>query len=522
MISLFVFYRPALFPLSQKGFLTFRPEDLHNTNDLMKGGVPMNNLLEAGIRTLQKALAGGFTTSRELTLAYLERIAAHDKRGAGLNAISELNPDALHIADALDRERLIRGPRSPLHGIPVLIKDNIATADQMHTSAGSLALADSYAGRDAFVVQQLRSAGAIILGKTNMTEWANFISTAMPNGYSSRGGQVRNPYGPGRFDTGGSSSGSGAAIAAGFAAAAVGTETSGSILNPSANHSLVGIKPTLGLVSRTGIIPIATSQDTAGPMALCVEDAAILLGALTGVDSEDPATGASAGRSYTDYTPFLDKSGLRGARIGVVRTFADDVMTDDQRPLFEAVLRILQEQGAILVENIRIPSEQETWDSSVFYYEFKSGVNAYLSRLPASFSIRTLGDIIEWNKENADAALRYGQDILEKADQTGGSLTEAEYLDSRLRDLRQSRTEGLDAAFDQHQLDCLLFPHDFGADIAAKAGYPSISLPAGYEPSGNPFGIMFTGRAYSEPLLIRIGYSFEQASLLRVPPQLQG
>ncbi|MEJ8544794.1 amidase family protein [Brevibacillus borstelensis] len=480
----------------------------------------MNEMREAGILTLQKSLQEGLTTSRELTLAYLEHIAAHDKQGAGLNAISELNPDAVHIADALDRERQVQGERGPLHGIPVLIKDNVATADHMHTSAGSLALADSYAGRDAFVVQQLRKAGAIILGKTNMTEWANFMADSMPNGYSSRGGQVRNPYGPGRFDAGGSSSGSGAAAAAGFAAAAVGTETSGSILNPSANHSLVGIKPTVGLVSRTGIIPIAYSQDTAGPMARSVEDAAILLGAMTGADADDPATGARNGVSFTDYTPFLDKNGLRGARIGVVRSFIDDVMTEEQQPLFEAALRILREQGAILVENIRIPSEQESWDSSVLYYEFKSGVNAYLSRLPASFPIRTLKDVIAWNKANAPSALGFGQEILEKAELTSGSLTEPEYLQSRLCDLRRSRTEGLDAAFGQHQLDCLLFPHDFGADIAAKAGYPSITLPAGYEPSGKPFGIMFTGRAYSEPLLIRVGYSFEQASLLRVPPQL--
>ncbi|QQE76385.1 amidase [Brevibacillus composti] len=480
----------------------------------------MDHYTEASIRTLQLAMRTGKITSRELTIAYLERIMQHDKQGAGLNAIIEINPQALQIAEALDRERQIRGERGPLHGIPVLLKDNIATADQMHTSAGSLALAHAYASRDAFLVQRLRSAGAVILGKTNMTEWANFMSHEMPNGYSSRGGQVRNPYGPGLFDAGGSSSGSGAAAAAGFAAGAIGTETSGSILNPSANHALVGIKPTVGLISRSGVIPIAISQDTPGPMARTVEDAAILLGAMTGIDEEDPATAASEGHFFSDYTPFLDRRGLQGTRVGIVRSFQGEQMNADQLSLFQTALRVLEELGAVLVDDVRIPSESEPTDSAVLYYEFKTGVNAYLSRLPSAFPLRTLADVIAWNKAHADVALRYSQDILEQSQETSGTLTEPTYLLSRLRDLRWSRTEGLDAVLEQHQLDCLLYPHDFGYGIAAKAGYPSITVPAGFESSGKPFGIMFTGRAFSEPSLIRIGHAYEQASLLRKPPQL--
>ncbi|USG63442.1 amidase family protein [Brevibacillus ruminantium] len=480
----------------------------------------MNPLWETSIRDLQKALRSGELTSRELVLGYLQRIQEHEKQGASLHAISELNPQALQLADALDRERRIRGERGPLHGIPILIKDNIATADQMHTTAGSLALADSYAARDAYLVEKLRQAGAILLGKTNMTEWANFMSHDMPNGYSSRGGQVRNPYAPGLFDCGGSSSGSGAAVAAGFTAAAVGTETSGSILNPAANHSLVGIKPTVGLISRSGIIPIAVSQDTPGPMARTVEDAAILLGTMTGVDEHDPATRASQGLSHYDYTPFLNKNGLRGARIGVVRSFAGNDMSEDQQLLYQAALTILEAQGAMLVHDISFPFDDSIDDPTVLFHEFKSGVNAYLSSLPASFPLRTLKDVIAWNKEHAEEALRYGQDILERSEGLSGSLTEPDYLASRLRDLTLSRTEGLDALFHDHQLDCVLFPHDFGEVVGAKAGYPSITVPAGYEPSGKPFGIMFTGRAFSEPQLIRIGYAYEQASLLRRPPLL--
>lgn len=475
---------------------------------------------EATIREWQEAMEAGRTTSRELTLLFLQRIAQYDKQGAAINAISEINPDALHIAEALDRERTGKGSRGPLHGIPVLLKDNIATKDQMHTTAGSLALADSYASADSFVASKLREAGAVILGKTNMTEWANYMSEHMPNGYSSRGGQVRNPYGPGVFDVGGSSSGSGAAIAAGFAVKAVGTETSGSILNPSFRNSLVGIKPTVGLISRRGIIPISTSQDTAGPMARCVEDAAILLGALTGCDELDPVTGKSVGLAHSDYRPYLDASGLKGARIGIVRSRYLDKYEEEEKALYEAAVAQLKQAGATLVDPVSIPSEHVEWGPNVLLHEFKSGVNAYLKTLPASYPIRTLADVIAFNREHPEQALRFGQVLLERSNATSGTLTEAAYLNQRAFDLEMSREKGIDAVLREHDLDCLLFPGSEGYGIAARAGYPSVAVPAGYTSSGKPFGVVFTGTAFSEPTLIRSAYTYEQASRLRVPPQL--
>lgn len=472
---------------------------------------------ESSILQWQEALERGEVTSRELTISFLRRISQYDKQGVTINAISEINPDALHIADALDRERATSGSRGPLHGIPVLIKDNIATKDSMHTTAGSLALADSYASHDAFLVTRLREAGAVILGKTNLTEWANFISDRMPNGYSSRGGQVLNPYGPGSFDVGGSSSGSGAAIAAGFAVVAVGTETSGSILNPSVRNSLVGIKPTVGLISRNGIIPIATSQDTAGPMTRTVEDAAILLGVLAGVDEQDPATGRSTGLVPDDYRQFLDRDGLQGARIGIARSPYLEQCDNEEKELFEAAVTHLQQAGATVVD-VALPADRAHWAHRVLVYEFKSGLNAYLKTLDPSFPLRTLRDVMKWNAEHAQQALRYGQALFEQAEQTSGTLTEAEYLNQRLYDLEMSQTKGIDAALSEHGLDCLLFPRSDGARIAAKAGYPSVCVPSGYTSDGRPFGVMFTGTAFSEPTLIRLAYAFEQATLSRKPP----
>ena len=475
---------------------------------------------ESGILEWQEAMESGKTTSRELTVSYLQRISQYDKQGIRINAVSELNPDALHIAEALDRERAESGSRGPLHGIPVLLKDNIATLDSMHTTAGSLAMADSYAAHDAFLVRRLREAGAVILGKTNLTEWANFISDHMPNGYSSRGGQVLNPYGPGVFDVGGSSSGSGAAIAAGFAVVAVGTETSGSILHPSARNSLVGIKPTVGLISRSGIIPIATSQDTAGPMARTVEDAAILLGVLAGFDPQDPATGKSVGRVPHDYRPCLDRNGLQGARIGIIRSRFLEAFDAEEQQLYQTAIEQMRQAGASIVDPVSLPSEHANWNSLVLVYEFKSGLNAYLKTLPASFPLRTLRDVIRWNEEHAEEALRYGQALFERAERTSGTLTEPEYIAQRLYDLEMSREKGIDAVLREHQLDCLLFPHSQGAGIAARAGYPSVCVPAGYTSAGKPFGVMFTGTAFSEPTLIRLAFAFEQASRLRVPPAL--
>ncbi|MGZ4112943.1 MAG: amidase family protein, partial [Tumebacillaceae bacterium] len=338
-------------------------------------------LVEATIEDLQEKMASGEVTSAQLVLLYFDRIARFDKNGPKLNSVLELNPDALFIAEALDLERQVKGPRGPLHGIPVLVKDNIDTGDKMHTSAGSLALANSYAAEDSFVAKQLRAAGAVILGKANMTEWANFMTVNMPNGFSSRGGQVLNPYGPGQFDVGGSSSGSGSSVAANLATVAVGSETSGSILSPAGRNSLVGIKPTVGLVSRTGIIPIAHSQDTAGPMARTVADAAILLGALTGVDERDPATLSSEGRYLSDYTTCLDANGLQGARIGIARDyyFAEE-LDEEQLALIEAAIEVLKQAGAEVIDSIAIENAKEIDDNyDVLVYEFKPALNAYLS-----------------------------------------------------------------------------------------------------------------------------------------------
>ncbi|MFA4136474.1 MULTISPECIES: amidase family protein [unclassified Brevibacillus] len=480
----------------------------------------MSLIHETSILEWQAAMTAGTTTSRELTLAFLQRIATYNKQGIRINAICELNPDALAIAESLDRERAVSGSRGPLHGIPVLIKDNIATSDKMHTTAGALALADSFASADAFVVTKLREAGAVLLGKTNLTEWANFISNDMPDGYSSRGGQVLNPYGPGVLDVGGSSSGSAAGIAAGFAVVAVGTETSGSILHPAEQNSLVGIKPTVGLISRSGIIPISHSQDTAGPMARTVTDAAILLGALTGIDEKDPVTGKSEGLAQTDYLPFLDADGLRGARIGVVRSRFLAECEAEEITLYEAAIEKLKEAGATIIDTVNIPTENAEWNIHVLVHEFKVGVNAYLKTLPASYPIRSLQDVIAFNRAHEEQALLYGQELLEESEQTSGTLTEPEYLANRLFDLEMSQKQGLDAVMKEHELDALLYPGSTGYAIPAKAGYPSITIPAGYTSAGKPFGIMLTGLAFQEPALLRLAYAYEQATRLRVAPDM--
>ncbi|UED72627.1 amidase family protein [Brevibacillus sp. DP1.3A] len=480
----------------------------------------MSVIHETSILEWQAAMTAGTTTSRELTLAFLQRIATYNKQGIRINAICELNPDALAIAESLDREREVSGSRGPLHGIPVLIKDNIATSDKMHTTAGALALADSFASADAFVVTKLREAGAVLLGKTNLTEWANFVSNNMPDGYSSRGGQVLNPYGPGVLDVGGSSSGSAAAIAAGFAVVAVGTETSGSILHPAEQNSLVGIKPTVGLISRSGIIPISHSQDTAGPMARTVTDAATLLGALTGIDANDPVTGKSEGLAHTDYLPFLHADGLRGARIGVVRSRFLAECVDEEIALYEAAIEKLREAGATVIDAVTIPTENAEWDRHVLVHEFKVGVNAYLKTLPASYPIRSLQDVIAFNRAHEEQALLYGQELLEESEQTSGTMTEPEYLANRLFDLEMSQKQGLDAVMKEHELDALLYPGSTGYAIPAKAGYPSITVPAGYTSAGKPFGIMLTGLAFQEPTLLRLAYAYEQATRLRVDPNM--
>lgn len=486
-----------------------------------KGGVnlprDLSFLATAGINEISLALAHKRLSICQMVTYFLERIASVDQAGPCINSVLEVNPDAMHIAEALEAEYRTQGPRSLLHGIPVLLKDNIDTADKLHTSAGSLALTDSYAPEDSYVAAKLRQAGAIILGKANMTEWANFMTNNMPNGFSSRGGQVLNPYGPGKFDVGGSSSGSGAAVAAGLCQVAVGTETSGSILSPASANSIVGIKPTVGLISRYGVIPISHSQDTAGPMARTVADAAALLSVLVGCDERDPATLTSKGRHFNDYTQFLQSSSLQGARIGIPRDYYR-WLGDDRMPVIEEAIGALQQAGATIVDPVEIPSAKEKSDHTVLVYEFKPNLNAYLQRLKSHVPVHSLQDVVEFNARDPERTLKHGQTLLIASQEKSGRLTEPEYLQARLRDLRNSREEGIDYVMEQHSLDALLFVNNFGAGIAAKAGYPSITVPAGYTAEGLPVGATFTARAYEEPKLISLAYAFEQVTQSRRPP----
>jgi amidase len=472
-------------------------------------------LEEVTIDALQEKMNAGEVTSKELVTMYLHRVRKVDPK---INSVLEINPHAIQIAASLDAERKIQGARGPLHGIPVLIKDNIDTGDHMHTSAGSLALADSYAKEDSKVAELLREVGAVILGKTNMTEWANFMAEGMKSGYSSRGGQVLNPYGPGQFDVGGSSSGSGASIAANLAVVAVGTETSGSILSPASQNSLVGIKPTVGLVSRKGIIPIAHSQDTAGPMARTVKDATYLLSALSAHDEKDPVTLTNTDLAGADFTSFLDENGLKGARIGIAREVYFDHLNEGQLEVMNRAVEKLSELGAEVIDPVVIPSTARKWSYDVLTYEFKSDVNAYLKTVDSSVKVRSLADVIRFNKENEEQCLKYGQVVLEEAEATSGNLTEEAYLKALEEDLYYSTEQGIDFCLKEHQLDAIVFPNNFGAGIPAKAGYPSITVPAGYTSEGEPVGITFTGTAFSEPTLIKLGYAYEQATKHRKPP----
>ncbi|MBD0384034.1 amidase family protein [Paenibacillus sedimenti] len=480
---------------------------------------------EADITSMQKAMATGECTSEALVSEYIERIHRYNPL---INAVLEINPDALEIARILDHERNTTGCRGPLHGIPILLKDNIDTHDRMHTSAGSIALAESYAAADSFVAARLRTAGAVLLGKTNMTEWSNFMSNRMPAGYSSRGGYVLNPYGPGKLFVNGSSSGSAAAVAANLAAAAIGTETAGSIVGPASQHFLVGIKPTVGLASRSGIIPISISQDTPGPIARTVTDAAILLGAITGVDENDKATWASQNRAFNDYTTYLDAGFLHQSRIGIPRHYYQ-VLDEERRSIMEAVIAVLREQGATVIDPVDLHLEQHPWNNDVITYEFKTGLNLYLSQLNADVPVHSLQELIVYNQRHAASALKYGQDNLIRSEQN--MLDEETYQLKRQAYNHLALTQGIDSALDQHGLDALMLPGDIdGMYIAARLGYPLITVPAGYSANGTidadgdstqgPFGVVFSGRAYSEPTLIRIAYSFEQATLQRRPPGL--
>ncbi|AKG33727.1 amidase family protein [Paenibacillus durus] len=474
---------------------------------------------ETSIFDLQDAMAHGKTTSRELVFCYLSRIAKYDQDGPHINSVMEINPDAIFIAEALDLERQRKGSRGPLHGIPILVKDNIETGDKMRTSAGALALAQHVSTEDAFLIRRLREKGAVILGKTNMTEWANGVSSTMWAGYSSKGGQVTHPYG--EFFTGGSSTGSAAAVAASLAAAAIGTETSASILSPAVQMSIVGIKPTVGLISRSGIIPFSYSQDTAGPMARTVSDAAILLNALVGRDEQDPATwrGESC-HTEQDYTAFLDREGLYGARIGVFCEVPDHVRESGEydEALFNQAVSDLIKAGAEVVEQIDIPSFHGPWQWNKMNLEFKHGIENYLQRLPAHMPIHSLSELLEWNKEHAETALKYGQDLLEFRERLTAPLKNKDYILESIMDLHLAQNEGIDYAIKRYQLDAIMFPAYIGADLCARAGYPSIAIPAGYRENGRPFGITFAGTAFSEPALIRIAYSFEQRTKHRKKP----
>jgi amidase len=451
-----------------------------------------------------------------------------------LRHVIEVNPEALSIADSLDAERKSGRVRGPLHGIPILVKDNVDTADRMTTTAGSYALEGSIPPRDAFIAAKLRAAGAILLGKTNLSEWANFRSSHSTSGWSGRGGLAKNPYVLDR-NACGSSSGSGGAVSANLCAAAIGTETDGSIVCPSSANGVVGIKPTIGLVSRSGIIPIAHSQDTAGPMTRTVRDAAILLGAIGGVDPSDPATSQSHSRGQVDYTRFLNADGLRGARIGVARErfFGYSDVTD---ALINSAIETMKAQGAIVIDPANIPTAGKFDDSEfeVLLYEFKADLNSYLAGLGSNAPVRTLQDIIDYNERHKDQEMPYfGQDILIKAQQKG-PLTEKKYRDALAKNHRLSRVQGIDAVMTKHKLDAIVAPtgspawttdltngdHFSGASStpAAVAGYPNINVPAGFS-RGLPVGISFFGRAFSESTLIRLAYAYEQATHHRKAPQ---
>jgi amidase len=478
-------------------------------------------LIETTINELQAGMQEGTLTSHDIVLAYFDRIATYDKDGPMINSILELNPHALLIAEAMDNERKTNGPRGPLHGIPVLLKDNIETGDRMHTSGGSVALANSYAADDAFIVRKLRKAGAVILGKANMTEMAKFVSSRMPNAYSSRGGMVLNPYSPGGLDVGGSSCGSGAAIAANLSVIAIGTETFGSIINPSVENSIVGINPTVGLVSRTGLIPLAPTHDTPGPMARTVTDAAIMLGVIAGMDEWDPSTRKGIGQFVEDYTVFLDPDGLRGARLGVpTRLHFPNLPAEKQRHIQEEI-RIMQQLGAEIIELESMDAlEEQAWDMTVLEYEFKVSINHYLAKLSPYVPVHSLKELIEYNKSYNEGVALYGQDLLLAAERTSGTLTEPEYIHAKSRDLLLSRTRGIDALVKQHRLDALVSPGHTGVAAPAKAGYPSVTVPGGYTKNGDPVGVTFTGMAFSEPTLIKIAYAYEQATKHRIPPRL--
>jgi len=491
-------------------------------------GGTASDLDEVSLDDLQRRMASGEETSRSITQKYLDRIAQRER----LRSVLETNPDALAQADALDRERKAGKVRGPLHGVPVLLKDNIATKDRMHTTAGSLALMEAVVPADAFLVGRLREAGAVLLGKTQLSEWANFRSSHSSSGWSGRGGQCRNPYALDRSPSG-SSSGSGVAVAANLCAVAVGTETDGSVVSPSSASALVGVKPTVGLVSRSGIVPISHSQDTAGPMARTVRDAALLLEVLAGRDPADPATAAKGARFDVRYAAALDRGALKGARIGVPRPvyFGYHPATD---ALAEKALEVLKAEGAILIDPAPVPTAAKIDEPElqVLLYEFKADLEAYLSKLGGT-GPRTMKALIEWNQAHAEAEMPlFGQERFLDAEKKG-PLTSPEYVKARQACLRLSRKEGIDAVMDKHRLDALVVPTQGPAWLidwvngdsaaggsstaAAVAGYPHVTVPMG-QVRGLPVGLSFFGRAWSEARLLALAFAYEQATHARKPP----
>ncbi|MBR0717449.1 amidase family protein [Bradyrhizobium liaoningense] len=520
---------------------------------------PMLKLEDAPMSDVVDALANGRVTATDLTKGYLARIEAYDRDGPMLNAVRALNPDALSIAGKLDDF----GPsvKRPLAGVPILVKDNIATADKQPTTAGSLALEGARARDDATVIKLLRDAGAIILGKANLTEFANMLAIDMPSGYSSLGGQVKNPYVPDLTDEhgipvvqpGGSSSGSAVAVAAGLCAASIGTETSGSLLSPASQNGLVTVKPTVGLISRAGILPISHSQDTAGPMTRTVRDAALLLNVLAAKDPRDTATARQ--RRPADYTAGLAKDAMKGARIGVPSDPADPLndcyygkLLPNRVKVMREAIRVLEDLGAVIVRASmptagwiggpgttmaalnRNPLSRNKGNPGsppiVFIYELKRDLNLYLRDWATNTAIKTMADIVAFNEAHAEKALRFGQDLFLAADMTKGDLSEREYKSARAMDLLAAKTRGMDAYMKQHRLDAVLFAGATGAAIAAKAGYPSVMVPGGFisgttdgkDTPDYPLGIAFAGRAWSEHKLLRLAYAYEQASQMRKPP----
>ncbi|MDB4868636.1 MAG: amidase [Cohnella sp.] len=465
-------------------------------------------LFEISIVQARNLLIRKEISCKQLVEYYLARIASMDLH---TNSILEINPDAIEISEQLD-SRFDELHHLPLYGIPILLKDNVYTHDEMHTSAGSLVLADWIAPHDAYVVEKLRNAGAVILGKANMTEWANFMSESMLSGYSSRGGQVKNPYGD--FCVGGSSSGSGAAVAANFALVAIGSETSGSIIDPSVNNSIVGIKPTVGLVSRSGVIPLTITQDTLGPMTRSVRDAAILLDVISGEDPSDPYT-SIADRPYR-FTSMLDSARSRVFRVGVPSNLGH--LEKEMLEQFHIAVDELEAAGVELVHGIEIAGLAENWDHEVLRHEFKKAINDFFATLPNSIPVRDLTSLIVYHNQHPELFLKYGQNLLEWTDETSGSLEDPTYVERKAYNIKHAKELAIDSTLSAYKLDAIVYPETVGSDLAARAGYPLVTVPAGYYASGGPFGITFSGTACSETILIQIAYLYETHTQHRKPP----